>query len=154
MADAFLDDLCAGYDVDVVALLAANRIEGSTALVVAQTSPSRRRCPHHLLPAIGRATVAFEPHESLVGIGTLVKLVDAFARRLTLQEMIGEEVTNAIMVHLKPKWAGCRLMMEHACVTARGEHRHGVRIESVALKGALDEAGRCHAHRSLGVGLT
>ena len=64
-----------------------------------------------------------------------MRLVDAFAHRLTLQETIGEEVAGALVEHLKPRWAACRLTMSHACMCARGERRHGARVESVALHG-------------------
>ncbi|HEY2517337.1 MAG TPA: GTP cyclohydrolase I, partial [Polyangiaceae bacterium] len=92
------------------------------------------------------------PNKKLVGIGTLVKLVDAFAHRLTLQESIGEEVCRALLTHLEPRWAGCRLIMEHACLVARGERRHGAKVETVALEGELDDVTRVLAHGALGVG--
>ena len=152
VADAYIDELCEGYGVDVGALLAANLVEGTTELVVLRDIAVSTMCPHHLLPATGHATVAFAPRGKLVGIGTLARLVDAFARRLTLQETIGEEVARALMAHVKPSWAGCRLSMEHACMVARGERRHGARVESVALQGSLDDATRALAHRALGAG--
>jgi GTP cyclohydrolase I len=152
VADAYIDELCDGYDVDVGALLARNLVAGGTEIVLVRGAAVSTMCPHHLLPASGTATVAFAPGASLVGIGTLVKLVDAFAHRLTLQESIGEEVCRALMEHVKPRWAGCRLVMEHACLVARGERRHGSRVESVALHGAKDDASRAAAYRALGVG--
>jgi len=152
VAGAFLDDLCDGYGVDVAALLQANVVGGATEIVVLRDTAVTTTCPHHLLPAIGRATVAFAPRARLVGIGTLGKVLDAFAHRLTLQETIGEEVCRALMEHLEPRWAGCRMLLEHACVVARGERRHGARVESVALHGQLDDATRALAHRALGVG--
>jgi GTP cyclohydrolase I len=152
VADAYLGELCDGYAVDVSALLRENAIHGSTELVVVKDIVVSTTCPHHLLPSRGLATVAFAPREKLLGIGTIVKLVDAFAHRLTLQESIGEEVAAALMAHLAPWWAGCRLVLEHACVFARGERRHEARVESVALRGPVDDAGRAAVYRVLGVG--
>ena len=152
VADAFIDELCDGYAVDVPALLSANVISGATELVVVRDIALTTMCPHHLLPASGRAAVAFQPGERLLGLGTVVKLVDAFAHRLTLQETLGEQVVGALMEHLEPRWAGCRLVMEHACMVARGERRHGARVESVALGGDLNDVTRAAAHRALGVG--
>lgn len=152
VADAFLDELCDGYGVDVGKLLASNVIAGATDIVVVRDIAVSTMCPHHLLPARGKATVAFQPRKKLVGIGTVVKLVDAFAHRLTLQETIGEEVAGALLAHLKPAWAGCRLTMEHACMVARGERRHEARVETLALKGRVDRATRAAAHRALGLG--
>jgi len=143
----------------VAALLAESVIEsaGGTELVIMRDAAVTTMCPHHLLPSAGLATVAFAPgtEGSLIGIGTIVRLVDAFAHRLTLQETIGEEVAGALVIHLKVRWAGCRLTMTHSCMTARGERRHGARVESVALRTsgvALSDVERDLAHRALGVG--
>ena len=78
-------------------------------------------CPHHLMPATGTASVAFAPHERIVGLGSIVKLVDAFAHRLVLQESIGQDVVLALTRHLGVHWAACRIVMSHTCVSARGE---------------------------------
>ncbi len=157
VADAYIDELCAGYAVDVAALLAENAIAGTSELVSVRDLVVTTMCPHHLLPGEGTATVAFAPGAGggLVGIGAIGTLVDAFAHRLTLQETIGEEVADALMTHLKARWAGCRLTMTHACMTARGERRHGARVESVALRagsGPLSDLDRDLAYRALGVG--
>ncbi len=152
VADAYVDELCEGYAVDVGKLFAESAIAGSTDLVVVRAIAMTTMCPHHLLPASGVARVAFAPKGKLVGIGTIVKLVDAFAHRLTLQETIGDEVAGAIVKHLGAAWAACRISMTHACLVVRGERRHGARVETVALAGASDDATRAIAYRALGVG--
>jgi GTP cyclohydrolase I len=152
VADAYIDELCDGYEVDVAKLLSENMIEGATGLVTVRDIPVATMCPHHLLPGEGHASVAFAPGGSLIGIGTIGKLVDTFAHRLTLQETIGEEVAGALVTHVKAKWAGCRLLMHHACVCARGERRHGTLVESVALRGSVGDAERALAYSALGVG--
>lgn len=151
VADAYIDELCDGYAVDVAALIAASAIDGSTDVVVVREIATTTMCPHHLLPASGVARVAFAPGSRLVGVGTIVKLVDAFAHRLTLQETIGDEVARALVEHLGARWAACRLEMTHACLVARGERRHGARVETVALAGAIDDATRSIAYRALGM---
>jgi GTP cyclohydrolase I len=152
VADAYIDELCAGYTVDVAALMASNAIAGTTDVVVVRDLAITTMCPHHMLPASGVAQVAFAPKGKLAGIGTIVKLVDAFARRLTLQEAIGEDVTDAIVKHLGASWAACRIDMTHACLVVRGERRQGARVETVSLAGTIDDATRAIAHRAVGVG--
>jgi GTP cyclohydrolase I len=152
VADAYIDELCDGYGIDVPSLLSENAIAGGTDVISVRDIAVATMCPHHLLPGEGRATVAFSPGGLLVGIGAIGKVVDAFAHRLTLQETIGEEVASALVTHLRAKWAGCRLTMSHACLCARGERRHGAVVESVALRGNLSEAERALAYRALGVG--
>ena len=152
VADAYIDELCAGYGVDTRALLAAHTVPGHTDLVAIRDVAVTTMCPHHLLPASGTAAVAFAPGETLVGLGVLVELVDAFAHRLILQEDIGTAVVRELFEVLKPSWVGCRLLLSHGCVTARGERRHGARVETVAFAGDLKGKRRQTAERALGVG--
>jgi GTP cyclohydrolase IA len=135
VAAAYLDELCDGYGVDVGAILRGEAIRGSTEVVALHDIAVSTVCPHHLMPARGFASVAFGPGEWLVGLGTLVKIVDAFAHRLTLQEDIGERVADALFVHLSLRWAACRIVLEHACVSSRGARREGARAETVAFVG-------------------
>jgi GTP cyclohydrolase I len=154
VADAFLDELCAGYRVDTRALLEASAIpasDSSGGLVVVRDVPITTMCPHHLLPATGTATIAMRARERLVGLGTLASLVEAYARRLTLQERIGDALVADIEAVLAPTWVGCRLVLVHGCMVARGERAVGSRVETVALRGVTGE-GVTQAHAVLGVG--
>jgi GTP cyclohydrolase IA len=141
VANAFADDLLDGYRVDVEALVAGNTIHGRTELVVARDLSVATVCPHHLMVASGLATVAFAPDEKLIGVGTLAAVVDAFAHRLTLQERVGEQVVAAIARGIAPRWVACKLVLSHACMTARGERKHGARIETFAYAGDPAERG-------------
>lgn len=153
VADAFLDDLCAGYGVDTRALLAAATVRTeSPDLVIVRDIPVVTTCPHHLMPASGTATVAFVARERLLGLGAVAELVCAHARRLTLQERIGEAVVADLEAALAPEWAGCRLVLSHGCMTARGERAIGSRVETVALRGAKAPELVSAAHAALGVG--
>jgi GTP cyclohydrolase I len=150
VAAAYAEELLAGYGVDVDALLSQNVFAGASELVVVRDVPLSTMCPHHLMPSVGAATVAFAPEEHLVGVGTVARLVDAFARRLALQEQIGERVVAALQKHLAPRWAACRIVLAHACMTARGERSHGARVETLALSGGdVDEVA---VYAALGVG--
>jgi GTP cyclohydrolase I len=150
VAAAFADELIAGYAVDTDALLAHAVFAGRSDLVVVRDVPLATTCPHHLMPATGVATVAFAPDEHLVGVGTVARVLDAFARRLTLQEDIGERTVAALQKHLAPRWSGCRIILSHACMTTRGERTHGAQVETLALAGGeVDEAV---VYAALGVG--
>lgn len=155
VADAYVDELCAGYAVDTRALLEASVITSTThasdGLVVVRDIAITTMCPHHLLPATGTATIAMHTRDKLVGIGTLVSLVEAHARRLTLQERIGEAVVADIEAVLDPAWVGCRLVLVHGCMVSRGERAVGSSVETLALRGASGETAM-RAHVALGVG--
>jgi GTP cyclohydrolase I len=152
VTDAYVDELCAGYAVDTRALLAASAITGHAAgVVMVRDIPVTTMCPHHLLPASGTATVAMHAAERIVGLGTLASLVDAHARRLTLQERIGEAVVADIDAVLRPDWVGCRVVLVHGCMVSRGERSIGSRVETVALRGITGKSDAT-AHAALGVG--
>jgi GTP cyclohydrolase I len=94
--------------------------------------------------------VAFAPDGRLVGVGTVARVVDAFSRRLALQEQIGQDIVQAIQRHVAPKWTICCIALSHACMTARGERAHGSRVETVARAGADVDLAACLA--TIGVG--
>jgi GTP cyclohydrolase I len=150
VAQAWADELLEGYAVDVDALLAQNVFAGTSDLVVVRDVPVATTCPHHLMPSTGHATVAFAPEEHLVGVGTVARLVHAFARRLALQEQLGERVVAALQKHLAPRWAACRIVLVHACMTTRGERVHDARVETVAVSGG--EVDPQVVYAALGVG--
>jgi len=155
VAEAFAEDLCKGYELDVDALFSTNLIvvpTGKTEIVALRDIAVATTCPHHLMPATGFGTVAFAPRGRLLGLGAIAELVEAFSRRLTLQEAIGDHVVTALMTHLEPLWAGCRLVLTHTCLTARGERRQGAVTETVALAGSPAVEDRATAMAALGVG--
>ena len=89
------------------------------------------------LPAQGTALVAYWPGEKVLGLGTLAHLVNALARRLTLQERIGREVVDALMNHAGARGAYCRLALTHSCLTARGARQSQATVQTVATAGAF-----------------
>jgi GTP cyclohydrolase I len=144
VTEAFADDLLGGHRVDVARLLAKGSCDAPPSAKSGPVAVSEINvatvCPHHLLPALGVAHVVYLPGASLLGIGTISALVDAFARRLTLQEAIGENVVTALMQHAGARGAYCELVLEHSCLRARGERQRAALVRSSARAGAL--AGR------------
>jgi GTP cyclohydrolase I len=142
VADAFIDELCTGYDVDTDAMLRANLIESSAeaSIVELRDIAVTTMCPHHLMVGTGKATIGFRPRAHILGVGAMARVVDAFARRLTLQEAIGEGVVSAIERNVHPRWVACRIEMTHMCMTARGERAHGARLVTFAMRGEDDRA--------------
>jgi GTP cyclohydrolase IA len=151
VAEMFSSDLCAGYVVDTRALvMEAVMVAESSVLVAVRDIPVVTTCPHHLVPSIGTATVAFQANERILGLGTVASLVDAHARRLTLQERIGQGVVNDLEAVLAPAWVGCRLVLTHGCMVVRGERAMGTHVETVALRAPPERVAE--AHVALGVG--
>ncbi|MBX3260570.1 MAG: GTP cyclohydrolase I [Labilithrix sp.] len=153
VADMFLDDLCAGYAVDTRRLVEQSAIDTSSpTLVVVRDVPVVTTCPHHLLPSLGTATVAFKATMRVLGLGAVAALVDAHARRLALQERVGEGVVDDLDAVLAPEWVGCRLVLAHGCMIARGERAVGTRVETVALRGPPDRVAEAHVALAVGQG--
>jgi GTP cyclohydrolase I len=141
---AYADELLSGYDVDVELLLAESDVSEASlvsGVVVVRDIRIATVCPHHLLPALGSATVAYVPGVRVFGLGTLARLVDAFARRLTLQERIGENVVRALMETGGARGAYCELELVHGCLSARGPCQTQARASTIARAGTLAEAG-------------
>ena len=95
-------------------------------------------CPHHLLPATGVVHVGYVPGNRVVGLGALARLVDCFARRLTLQETLVQNVASALVGHLGARGAVCVADMSPSCLTARGERQAWARVVTVGTAGSAD----------------
>ncbi len=139
VAQAWAEQLLAGYRVDVEALLGAGSLAptGGHAreVITLRGIAVATVCPHHLLPALGEATLSYVPGERWFGLGTLTAVVHAYARRLSLQEVIGRQVAEALVELGGARAARCTLRLRHACQAARGEREHGVEVVSVAQAG-------------------
>ncbi|HCC49076.1 MAG TPA: GTP cyclohydrolase I FolE [Elusimicrobia bacterium] len=77
-------------------------------------------CEHHMLPFFGKAHVAYIPNGRIVGLSKIPRLVEAFARRLQVQERLTEEVASTLFKVLKPRGVGVVMEAEHLCVSMRG----------------------------------
>lgn len=144
VANAWVDELLDGYDVDVAELLADESCSVgavSPGLVAVRDVAVTTVCPHHLLPSRGLGSVVYEPGARLAGIGTIARVVVAYARRLTLQESIGANVASALVSVLGARGAACRLVFVHECMASRGERQPGARVESISFAGTFAEPG-------------
>ena len=146
VADAWADDLLEGESIDAGAVLREGSIAagddhgGRGGLVVVRDLAVTTMCPHHLLPAQGTGLIAYVPGDRLAGIGTLAHVLDALARRLTLQERIGASVVALLAKELGARGALCRLALTHSCLVARGERKAGAVVETIAVSGSLAHA--------------
>ncbi len=143
VVEAYESDLLNGYEVDVPALLAEGQAIAEAApsgIVVLSGIAVSTICPHHLLLSSGVATVAYRPGLRLFGLGTLAALVSAYARRLALQEAIGESVVQALCEHGGARGAYCEVRLVHGCLVARGSRQAGTEVSTTAQRGQLDLA--------------
>jgi GTP cyclohydrolase I len=126
-----------GYDADPATILGDPVLgEGDTELVVVRDIPCHGMCPHHLMPWVGQATVAYLPTTKLVGFGRLSELVHCFTRRLTLQERVCNDIADALMHHLDARGAACVITGQHNCLNVPDD-KHGTRVVTASYRGEL-----------------
>jgi GTP cyclohydrolase I len=96
-------------------------------------------CEHHMLPFIGKAHIAYIPNGKVIGVSKLARILDIYARRLQIQERIGQQVTQCLMEYLQPKGAACILQAQHLCMTCRGVQKQDSVMVTSSLRGVFLE---------------
>jgi GTP cyclohydrolase I len=96
-------------------------------------------CEHHLLPFYGEAHVAYLPGGRLTGLSRLTSLVNCLARRLQIQERLGEQVCDALMEGVGAVGAACLIVASHDCVGARKLEHRDSRVQTLAFRGRFVE---------------
>jgi GTP cyclohydrolase IA len=117
--------------------------DAGDSLVIATGLPFYAMCAHHLLPFFGRAHVAFLPADRLIGFGAIAQVVDAAAKKLTLQEQLAADVADALERALAPRGIAVLLEGRHLCMEMRGARRRA-RMETAIWRGvfATEDARR------------
>ena len=138
VATAF-EDWFSGYDQDPEAYLARTfeEIEGYDDMVILKDIRFESHCEHHLAPIIGRAHVGYLPTNRVVGISKLARVVEAYARRLQVQEKMNSQIAHTIEKVLKPKGVAVVIEAGHQCMTTRGVHKTGVTMVTSSMLGAF-----------------
>ncbi len=133
-----------GYEEDPVAMLQRTfeEVEGYDEMVVLRDIRFESFCEHHLAPIIGVAHVGYIPTDRVVGISKLARLVDAYAKRLQVQEKMTAQIANTLMTVLKPDGVAVVMEGEHHCMSTRGVHKHGVSMVTSTMLGGFREDHR------------
>lgn len=136
-----ISDLLSGTSIDPITVLSnakpvdSQKIERGE-LVAVRGIRFISVCEHHLLPFEGDATVVYQPGESIVGFGTLARLVEVASRRLQLQERLGQIVATSLMESQVARGSYVQLSSVHGCVAFRGPSQKLTSI-TVAVGGSL-----------------
>jgi len=138
VAKAF-EDWFSGYDQDPEAYLARTfeEVAGYDDMVILKDIRFESHCEHHLAPIIGRAHVGYLPTRRVVGISKLARVVEAFARRLQVQEKMNAQIAHCIQKVLEPKGVAVVIEAAHQCMTTRGVHKTGVTMVTSTMLGAF-----------------
>jgi GTP cyclohydrolase I len=133
-----LQYLTHGYDIDPAAILTSAMFkEDYSQMVVVKDIEVFSMCEHHMLPFFGKVHIAYIPEGHIVGLSKIPRVVDAFARRLQVQERLTNEIRDCIQDTLNP--AGVAVVMEckHLCMAMRGIQKQNSVTTTSAFTGAF-----------------
>ncbi len=136
--------LFTGYAEDPRAYLQKTfeEVGGYDELIVLRDIRVMSFCEHHMLPFTGRAHVGYLPSNRVVGISKLSRVVNAFSRRLQIQEKLTAEIAEAIQDILQPQGVGVMIEAEHSCMTMRGVKEPGSNLVTSRLMGVIRDDPR------------
>jgi len=130
-----------GYDEDPVEMLQRTfgEVDGYDEIVALCNIRFESYCEHHMAPIIGVAHVAYIPTKRVVGISKLARVVDAYAKRLQVQEKMNAQIANTLFDVLQPKGVAVMLEGEHHCMSTRGVHKPGVNMVTKKMLGVFKD---------------
>jgi GTP cyclohydrolase I len=134
-----LQFLTHGYDLDPAAILRSAMFrEEYQQMVIVKDIEIYSLCEHHLLPFFGKAHVAYIPNGHIVGLSKIPRVVDAFARRLQVQERLTVEIRNCIQDTLQPLGVAVVLEAQHLCMIMRGIQKQHSTATTSAFTGEFE----------------
>ncbi|WP_248323120.1 GTP cyclohydrolase I FolE [Caballeronia sp. Sq4a] len=133
------EEFFAGYAENPHEILARtfSEVQGYDEMIVLKDIRFESYCEHHMVPIIGRAHVAYLPNKRVVGISKLARLVDAFAKRLQIQEKMTAQIADTLEEVLQPLGVGVILEAAHQCMSTRGVHKAGVSMVTSRMLGSF-----------------
>jgi GTP cyclohydrolase I len=139
-----MKEMTVGYNTDIAKILSVSFDVDFDELVVVRNVPFNSLCEHHMLPFTGTATVGYIPRERIVGLSKLARLVDAYAKRLQVQERMTKQIADAMLEHIRPIGCGVVVRGNHSCMSCRGINKTGEMVTS-SLHGVLRTDGIARA---------
>ncbi len=133
------EEFFSGYAVDPVEFLdrTFSETEGYDEIVVLRDIRVESHCEHHMVPILGKAHIGYLPKNRVVGISKIARLVDAYARRLQIQEKLTAQIANTMQEVLDPRGVAVVIEASHQCVTTRGVHKSGAGMVTSRMLGAF-----------------
>jgi GTP cyclohydrolase I len=131
-----LQFLTSGYAKDPAEILKSALFnESYSEMVIVKDIEVYSMCEHHMLPFFGKAHIAYIPNGTIVGLSKLPRVVDAFARRLQVQERLTIEIRDCIQETMNPKGVAVVIECQHMCMQMRGVQKQNSVTTSSAFTG-------------------
>lgn len=133
------EEFFSGYEADPEELLQRTfeETDGYDEMVLLKDIRFESHCEHHMAPIIGKAHIAYLPKTRVVGISKLARLVELYAKRLTIQEKMTSQIANSLNQVLQPQGVAVVIEAAHQCMTTRGVHKPGVSMVTSRMLGAF-----------------
>lgn len=126
-----------GHDPAEILKRTFEEVGGFDDLIVLRDIPFESCCEHHLASISGTVHVGYLPRNRVVGISKISRLVEAFARRMQVQERLTAQIADTIDEVLGPRGVGVVVKASHACMSTRGVRKHGVAMVTSRMLGAF-----------------
>ena len=134
-----LQFLTHGYDLDASEILRSAMFkEEYSQMVIVKDIEVYSMCEHHMLPFFGKAHIAYIPNGHIVGLSKIPRVVDAFARRLQVQERLTNEIRDCIQDTLKPAGVAIVIECKHMCMSMRGIQKQNSVTTTSAFTGEFE----------------
>lgn len=128
--------LTQGYDLNPAEILRSAMFkEDYSQMVIVKDIEVYSLCEHHLLPFFGKAHIAYIPNGHIVGLSKLPRIVDAFARRLQVQERLTNEIRDCLQNTLNPLGVAVVMECSHLCMQMRGVQKQNSATTTSAFTG-------------------
>ena len=133
------EEFFAGYTLEPSEMLRRTfeETDGYDEMVLLKNVSFESHCEHHMVPIIGVAHVAYVPHNRVVGISKLARVVEAFGKRLQIQERFTNQIAKTIDQVLEPKGVGVVVEAQHQCMTTRGVKKSDVSMRTSCMLGGF-----------------
>ena len=147
-----LQFLTHGHDLDPAEILRSAMFrEEYRQMVIVRDIEIYSLCEHHVLPFFGKAHVAYIPNGHIVGLSKIARVVDAFARRLQVQERLTTEIRDCIQSTLRPLGVAVVIEAQHMCMVMRGvQKQHSIATTSAFTGGFEQDRTRAEFMRLIG----
>lgn len=128
-----------GYKIDPAELLGRTfeETDDYDDMIVLRNLRLESHCEHHIVPIIGKVHVAYLPDRRVVGISKLARVVEAYAKRLQIQETLTSQIADTIQNVLQPQGVAVVTEAAHMCMTTRGVRKPGVSMVTRRFLGAF-----------------
>jgi GTP cyclohydrolase I len=129
-----------GYDLDPLDILkSALFTEDHQQMIVVKDIEVYSMCEHHMLPFFGKAHVAYIPNGKIVGLSKIPRIVDAFARRMQVQERLTDQIKSCIQEALEPLGVAVVIEAQHMCMQMRGIQKQNSVTTTSSFTGAFEK---------------